>query len=256
MNIKLTIPALMLVVGLSCPGLALSAGLGDTLKGMLDGIGKDSVSPEVKALSDADVSAGLREALSVGVQKAVKQLGQPDGFLNNDQVRITMPTALKPVEQGLKLAGYGALSDELITSMNRAAEAAVPKAAPIFSDAVKNMSAKDVKAILSGPEDAATKYFRSQTEDSLKKSMLPVVQQATGKVALMESYKKLMAKAGGSKLGGLVSGSKALDLDQYVMQKSLDGLFLKIAEEEKAIRTNPAARGTELLKKVFGAVKP
>lgn len=256
MRKKMTVPALMLVVlGLSLPGAAMSAGWGDTLKGVLGGAGKDAVSPQVNALSDTDVANGLREALKSGVQKAVKQLGKPDGFLNDELVRIPMPAMLRPVEQGLRVAGYGALSDEFITSMNRAAEAAVPKSATIFADAVKNMSAKDVKAILSGPDDAATKYFREQTEKSLTKLMLPVVQQATGKVALTESYKKMMAKAAGGKLGGLLS-SKGLDIDQYVTEKSLDGLFLKIAEEEKAIRTNPAARGTDLLKKVFGAVNP
>ncbi len=242
------------VAGMVFTGPAIAAGWLDTLKGLFGGTEQDSAPATTSGLSEIDVSRGLKEALSMGAQKAIALLGQNGGFLNDAQVRIPMPGALSTIEKVLRQTGQSQIADEFIATMNSAAEQAVPQAASIMGEAVKNMSVQDAAGILSGPEDAATRYFRDHTQDSLTTAMLPIVQQATGKVGLTASYKQLIDSAGGM-LGGLVD-MQSLDIDQYVTQKSLDGLFLKIAAEEKNIRANPAARTTELLKKVFEAAKP
>ncbi len=252
---RLVMLAVMLTVaGLMLAGTAISAGLQDTVKGFFGGADKSRASIATSALSEADMSGGLKEALSVGVKKAIELLGQDGGFLHDKQVRIPMPGALSSVEKLLRQTGQKKVADEFIATLNHAAEQAVPQAAGIMGDAVKQMSVQDAKTILSGPDDAATRYFRDQTQGSLSMAMLPIVQQATGKVGLTKSYKKLVDSTGGM-MGGLVD-KKSLDLDHYVTQKTLDGLFLKIAAEEKNIRANPTARTTDLLKKIFGAVKP
>lgn len=213
------------------------------------------------ALSQSDVAAGLKEALAKGVERAVASLGRADGFLTNLNVKIPMPEKLRTAEKTLRTVGQDKMADDFIGSMNHAAEQAVPVAASVFSDAIKQMSLEDARSILSGTNNAATQFFRRTTETNLYGQFLPIVQKATDQVGVTTQYKQMMAKVGsGGVLGGLFGGKAKstmaeADLDAYVTTKALDGLFLMVAEEEKRIRENPAARTTELLQKVFGAAK-
>jgi hypothetical protein len=230
----------------------LHAGLSDYLDKLKGGMtGSDAGSSVTAgALSNDEMIAGLKEALGQGTQYAVEQLGQEGGFLDNARVRIPMPKSLAWVEKSLRTLRQDRLADEFVASMNHAAERAVPEAAAIFRDAIQQMSLEDARGILSGPDDAATRYFRETTSDALTARMRPIVEEATARAGVTSSYKNMMAKAGG--LGGLLS-NEATDLDGYVTEKTLDGLFLMVAEEERRIRQNPLARSTELLKKVFGS---
>ncbi|MGB5305867.1 MAG: DUF4197 domain-containing protein, partial [Gammaproteobacteria bacterium] len=198
-----------------------------------------------------EMVSGLKEALQKGTQFAVDNLGQEGGFLNNAKVRIPMPDSLSWVEKTLRTLRQDKLADEFVTSLNHAAEQAVPEAAAIFGDAISAMSLDDARAILSGPDDAATQYFRTHTEAALTEKMRPIVTEATAKAGVTASYKSMMSRAGS--LTSLLS-SDTTDLDGYVTGKTLDGLFLMVAEEEQRIRENPLARSTDLLKKVFGSV--
>ena len=213
----------------------------------------------VSDLSQDQVVSGLKEALGKGVEHAVAFLGRTNGFLTNLNVKIIMPAKLQSVEKGLRLAGQGELADEFITSMNRAAEQAVPTAASVFGDSIRQMSIADAKSILSGPNDAATQFFRRTTQTNLHAKFYPLVQKATDEVGVTARYKQMMGKfAGGDSLGGLFGGKspvkfEAADIDSYVTDKAMDGLFRVVADEEKNIRANPAARTTELLQQVFGA---
>ena len=202
------------------------------------------------SLTDGEMISGLKEALSKGTQFAIDNLGQEGGFLDNAAVKIPMPESLSWVESSLRTLRQDELADEFIATMNHAAEQAVPEAADLFGEAISNMSVEDAKGILTGPDDSATQYFRANTEDALTERMRPIVEQATAKAGVTSAYKSMTAQAGG--LTGML-GTEATDLDGYVTGKTLDGLFLMIAEEEKKIRENPMARSTDLLKKVFGA---
>jgi len=201
-------------------------------------------------LTNSEMITALKEALDKGTRFAVDSLGREGGFLDNSQVRIPMPESLSWVEKSLRSLGQDQLADEFVTTMNRAAEQAVPKAAAIFGEAIQSMSMEDAKAILSGPDDAATSYFRAHTEAALSEKMRPIVTQATEKAGVTSTYKRMMENTGG--FTSFIS-SDAKDVDGYVTGKTLDGLFLMIAEEEKKIRENPLARSTDLMKKVFGA---
>ncbi|MDP2169737.1 MAG: DUF4197 domain-containing protein [Rhodocyclaceae bacterium] len=202
-------------------------------------------------LSSQDAGAGLKEALTQGAGKAVALLGRTDGFLGNPKVKIPLPDSVQQVEGVLRMFGMGRQADELITSMNRAAEAAVPQARALLVNAVKQMSVEDAKAILSGGDDAGTQYFRGKTAEPLTRQFLPIVKQAMAKVKLAEQYEKFASK--GAKYG-LVK-EEDIHLENYVTAKTLDGLYLMIAEEEKAIRTNPLGAAGNLAKKVFGALQ-
>ena len=205
------------------------------------------------ALSNSEIVSGLKEALAVGVEKSITTLGRTDGFLSDKLVRIAMPDTLKTVANLARQAGQGQYVDEFDTTLNRAAEKAVPEAASILGDAIRTMTVEDATAILNGPSDAATQYFRRVSEKQLTEKFLPHVAQATDEVGVTSAYKRLM-KQGGGMLGGFL-GADSLDLDKYVTNKAMDGLFTYIALEEKQIRENPTARTTELLKKVFSAAK-
>ena len=194
--------------------------------------------------------SGLKQALEKGTQFAVDSLGKNGGFLDNSAVKIPMPDSLSWVEKSLRTLHQDELADEFIDTMNHAAEQAVPEAAAIFGSAIQNMSVEDAQGILAGPDDAATQYFRTNTEAALTEKMRPIVEVATARAGVTSAYKNMTARAGG--MTSLLSGD-ATDLDSYVTGKTLDGLFLMIAEEEKKIRENPLARSTDLLKKVFGA---
>jgi hypothetical protein len=204
---------------------------------------------EVSDLSNAEASKGLKEALIQGASKAVQQLGTTDGFYGNSEVKIPLPEPLKKAEKAIRMLGMGKQADELVLKMNRAAEAAVPEAKILLIDSVKKMSLADAKGILSGPDDAATQYFKRTTSEALTNRFLPVVQKATQYVRLAQQYNKFAEM--GSRYG-LVKKDQ-VNLEQYVTQKTLDGVYLMIAKEEAAIRQDPIGQGTRLLRKVFGA---
>lgn len=204
------------------------------------------------SLSEEQITQGLKEALAKGVQNSITNLGRSGGYLSNLNVRIPMPEKLAKIERTARMLKQDHLADEFIATMNRAAEAAVPEAAAVFSDAIRNMTLEDARALVKGPEDAATQYFKKTGEARIQEKMLPIVKQATDKAGVTASYKKLTANAAPA-LSFLGGSSTDLDVDRYVAQKASDGLFKMIAEEEKRIRQNPAARTTDLLKKVFGA---
>jgi len=201
-------------------------------------------------LTDKDASGGLKDALVQGAGKAVGQLGADGGFLNNPKVKIGLPDSIAPLEGVLRTMGRGKDVDALIATMNKAAEQAVPKAKVLLVDAVKKMSVEDAKKILTGGDDSATQYFKEKTSAQLAESFLPTVKETTDKLALSAQYNKLASKASQF---GLVKGDE-LKIENYVTRKALDGLYLMIAEEEKAIRKDPVGAATGLAKKVFGAL--
>lgn len=241
--------------------LAVSAAQADWRD--LLGLGRRSATNQVSnpgglnSLTDEQVALGLKEALGKGLQTAVQQLGREGGFLTNVAVKIPMPPQLRRVESTLRSLKQDQLADQFVAAMNRAAERAVPEATAVFSDALKNMTVMDAKDILTGPDDAATRYFRRQTETNLTARFLPIVQKATGEAGVTQSYKQLTAAVQQNQLLGALAGAyldpKSLDLDRYVTEKSLDGLFRVVAQEEKRIRENPLARTSLLLERVFGA---
>jgi Protein of unknown function (DUF4197) len=201
-------------------------------------------------LSNRDAVAGLREALASGAQAAVGRLGVENGFFGDERVRILMPESFKRAENLMRRLGMGKHADELIVRMNRAAEAAVPEAKAVLLDAVKRMSVEDAKGILSGGEDAATRYFRRTMSDPLAQRFLPIVAKAMEKVELAESYDRFASR--GARLG-LVRKEDA-NLEEYITRRALDGLFLVIAEEEKRIRRDPMKEASSILRRVFGAL--
>ncbi len=204
----------------------------------------------VSDLSNAEASGGLKEALTQGIGKAISSLGATDGFLGNKEVKIPLPKSLKKIEKGMKLMGMGKQSDELVLKMNRAAEAAVPEAKALLVDSVKKMTLADAKAILTGPDDAATQYFKKTTSAQMAEKFLPIVKKATENVQLAESYNKYAEM--GSKFG--VVKKEDAKIEQYVTNKALDGVYLMIAKEEVAIRKDPVGQASSLIKKVFGAI--
>jgi hypothetical protein len=213
----------------------------------------------LSSLPEDQVAGGLKEALSIGVSNAVASLGHSDGFLTNLEVKIPMPGKLQTVEKALRMAGENQIADDFVGSMNHAAEQAVPVAAGVFGDAIGQMSIADAKQILAGPDDAATQYFKRTTQSNLFAKFYPVVQKATDSVGVTAEYKAMMAKfTSANSLGSFFGKSSAVnldaaDIDTYVTGKALDGLFKMVADEEKSIRANPAARTTELLQKVFSS---
>ena len=200
-------------------------------------------------LSNTEASGGLKEALIQGANKAVSQLSATDGFFGNKEVKIPLPDSLKKAEKTMRMFGMGKQADELVLKMNRAAEAAVPEAKVLLVDAVKKMSVADAKAILSGGDDAATQYFKKTTSAPMAQRFLPIVKQATENVQLAQQYNKFAEM--GTKYG--VVKKEQANLEQYVTQKTLDGVYLMMAKEEAAIRKDPVGQASKLLKKVFGA---
>ncbi len=201
-------------------------------------------------ITDSEATKGLREALVQASGAAVSKLGVTDGFLGNPKVRIPLPDSLKKADKLMRRFGMGKQADELVTRMNRAAEAAVPEAKTLLVDAVKKMSVQDAKNVLTGGDDAATQYFRKTTSGPLAEKFLPIVQKATADVQLAQQYNKFAET--GARFG--LVGKEQANLEQYVTQKALDGLYLMMAEEEKAIRQNPVGAASSIVKKVFGAL--
>ena len=205
---------------------------------------------DLSSLTNKDAGRGLKEALIQGADVAVGKLSAENGFLGNEKVKIPLPPALNRAEKLLRQLGMGKQADQLVTTMNRAAESAVAEAKPILVDSIKKMSLTDAKSILTGPEDAATQYFRKTAGAAISAKFKPKVAAATRKVKLAEDYDRF---AGQAAQFGLIQKEDA-NLDDYVTRKATDGLFLMIAEQEKAIRSDPLGQTSKLLKTVFGAL--
>ncbi|MES2951901.1 MAG: DUF4197 domain-containing protein [Pseudomonadota bacterium] len=206
---------------------------------------------DLSTISNTDATKGLKEALEKGALSAIGTLGAQDGFLGNERVRINLPGALNDAANLMRRFGQGGQIDELVTAMNRGAEAAVPMARDLLVKAVQTMSVTDAKGILTGGDTAVTGFFASKTRPGLATTFLPIVNRATEKVGLAGKYNDVAGKA--SELGLLKK--EDANIQQYVTTKTLDGLFFMISEEEKKIRQNPVAYGSAILTKVFGALK-
>jgi len=215
------------------------------------GLGAWSVSARAATLTEGDAVSGIRAALERGAVAAVGSLGRADGFLGNPRVRIPLPGVLNDAARLLRVTGQGKRVDALETAMNRAAEAAVPKAKTLLVGAVKAMSVEDARQILTGAEDSVTRFFIGKTREPLGIEFLPIVTQATEKVSLAAKYNAVAGRAAGF---GLLKKEDA-NIERYVTERALDGLYLMIAEEEKKIRADPVATGSAILKKVFGSLK-
>jgi hypothetical protein len=223
----------------------------DTLKGVVEGA-KEAVGPAGPSgaqggLGADEIGQGLREALRIGAEKATSRASAVGGFLENPQIRIPLPGRLQKVGDMLRTLGMGSQVTAFEETMNRAAEKAAAKAFPIFGDAVAKLTFADVQKIWKGGDTAATDYLQKTTRDKLYKEFRPVVHDAAQSVGVTRSYEEL---TGRPEVAAFASGGD-LDLDHYVTDKALDGLFTLVGEEEKQIRTNPIARTTDLLKKVF-----
>lgn len=227
------------------------AGLRDWL-GTLTESGKSTArsSTTASALTSEEIVRGLKDALSKGARYAVDELDKPDGFLSRAEVRIPMPQPMQRTAKLLRKLGQDKYANEFVATMNHAAEKAVMDASPIFADAIREMTVDDAIKILHGPQDAATRYFRQHTQAKLTVKMSPVVRSATNKAGVTSAYKRMVGRLGPAQN---LLGNNMRDIDGYITDKTLDGLFLMMAKEEKNIRENPVARTTDLLKKVFGA---
>jgi hypothetical protein len=213
---------------------------------LLEGFGKSA--PERSALTVGEIGAGLKEALRVGTDRVVGQLGRSDGFNLDPQVRIPLPESLKGVQSFLSKVGMSSLLDDLELRLNRAAEAATPKAKKLFWDAIEQMTLEDIRGIYEGPEDAATRYFQKKMSAPLAEEMRPIVEQSLADVGAIKAYDDVM---GQYRSMPFVPDVKA-DLTRHVIDGGLSGIFYYLAREEAAIRKDPLKRTTDLLKRVFG----
>lgn len=204
-------------------------------------------------VSNNDISAGLKEAIIVGVRYAVDDLGQENGFLDNPRVKIPLPDGLRKMESTLRFLGQSRRVDEFVESMNHAAENAVPVATDVFIDSIRRMTFNNARQILfSGQDDAATQFFQRTSEERLRQEFRPIVKDFTEQVGVTQKYKQLIGRYG---MFGRAFGQDASDIDGYVTQKALDGLFMLIADEERKIRRDPIGRTTSLLRTVFGILR-
>ena len=223
-----------------------------SLEGLVPGLGTSpkpaAAQTGAGAPDDATSASGIKEALAVGTENAVKNLSRANGYFGNQAVKILLPPSMQKVGNMARAVGFQKQVDEFVLSMNQAAEAAAPVAAQYFSDAIREMTLDDARAILTGGNTAATDFFRSKTRDKLYAAFKPTVSQKVGEVGTTRAYQELVGQVQTLPM----MGKQSLDLDDYVTNKALDGLFYMVGEEEKKIRTNPAARTTELLKSVFG----
>ena len=204
--------------------------------------------PAPAGLTQDQIAAGLKEALRIGTEHTTALTGKPDGYYRNPSIRIPMPDQLRAFEKGLRVFGFGPQVDEFVLSMNRAAEQAAPQTTEIFIGAIAHMTIADARQILSGPDTAATEYFKAKSSAQLTAAFRPHVERAMNQVGVTRQYKDLMQHFKTITF----PKTELVDLDQYVVGKGLEGLFLILGQEEQAIRTNPAARVTDLLKQVFG----
>lgn len=206
---------------------------------------------QLQSITNTEAVNGLKQALTDGSAAAVAKLGVENGFFGDPKVKIPLPPSLQKVEGALRFAGMQRQADELVLSMNRAAEAAVTEAKPFLIDAVKKMSVKDAKGILSGGDTAATEYFRRTTQVQLTQRFTPIVKQATDRVGLAQQYNQL---AGQGAMFGLIEQDQAT-IEGYVTRKTLDGLYFMIGEQEKAFRRNPVGATSDIVRKVFGTLR-
>jgi Protein of unknown function (DUF4197) len=202
-------------------------------------------------LSNREAGAGLKAALEKGSSAAIAKLGVENGFLNNEKVKIPLPGLLEQARPLLSMAGKGQQLDELVLSMNHAAESAVPMAKPLLMQAIRSMSVSDAKNILTGGETSVTEFFKEKTAAPLSKKFLPVVKKVTDRTHVSSQYNSVMKQA--SQLG--VVPEQNATVEAYVTQRALDGLFLMIGEEEKNIRHDPIGTGSAIIGKVFGGLK-
>ena len=236
----------MLAVGLA--PRRTSAQLDELLKQLPQLPGSTGGSASGGSLGNVKIGQALKQALQVGTENAVKLTGRTDGYFKNEAIKILMPEKLRAFERGLRAVGYDREIDDFILRMNRAAEQAAPSAKKIFWDAIGAMTIDDARGILDGPGTAATDYFKSKTTGELTTSFSPIVHQSMSNVGVTTQYEDLFGRA--QRLPFL--NLDAFDLDQYVVGRALEGLFHMVGEEEKSIRTSPAARVTDLLRDVFG----
>ena len=201
-------------------------------------------------LTNQDATRGIKGALSEGAASAIGKLGVPGGFLNNPKVKIPLPPALEEVAKGMRMMGRGKEADELVETMNHAAEQAVPEAKPLMIAAVKSMSVEDAKKILTGGDNSVTEFFKAKTQAPLAVKFLPIVKRSTDRLGLAQKYDQFAGQAGKF---GLIKGDAA-NIEQYVTDKALDGLYLMIGEEERALRQHPAQAASSIVAKVFGAL--
>lgn len=232
--------ALLALTGAGCAQLGIDPGALDPILGATRGAGP--------GLDESTVVSGLKEALRVGTERSVSRTSREGGFLDDPLLRIALPEELEGVARGLRAVGMGAQVDALEVTMNRAAETASAEAKAVFWQAVGQMSISNAYGILNGPPDAATTYFRDRTEGTLRERFSPIVERAMQEVGLYRAYDALLSRYSALSL----LGSPTVELDRYVTDETLDGLFLVLAQEEERIRTDPVARSTELLRKVFG----
>ena len=229
--------ALGIMAALSAPAPAAAGG-----QGALPQIGGIL---ERATAQESRIASGLREALTIGAENAVASTGRLDGFFANEAIKILMPDRLRRVETALRAVGYGPKVDEFVLAMNRAAESAAASARPIFWDAIKTITIEDARTILTGGETAATEYFRGRTEEDLAAAFRPVVERATDEFGVTRQYKDLVQSMP-------FAAGAVPDIDEYVVGKTLDGLFYVLGQEEAKIRKDPAARVTAILREVFG----
>lgn len=222
--------------------------------GFLDRFSREILPPagQKNSTDNGTVVSGLKEALAIGTERAVSTVSKPDGYFGNQMIKILLPERLQQAANLLAKVGYQKQVDDLVLSMNRAAEKAAPTAVSFFGDAIRAMTLEDAKGILGGGDTAATEFFEKKTRDRLFETFKPVVVKNMEQVGAARAYKEMLGRYEALPLASL-TGKPAMDLDSYVTNKSLDGLFKMVGEEEKKIRSNPAARTTDLLKKVFGA---
>ncbi|MDZ7804856.1 DUF4197 domain-containing protein [Thiohalophilus sp.] len=203
---------------------------------------------QYRPLTEQEIAAGLKEALKVGTERVVDQVGQQGGYYQDRAIHIPLPAKLQPVQETLMKVGLGHYLAELEQRMNRAAEVAAPKAKALFIDAIRQMSWQDVKQIYNGPNDAATRYFQNRMTPQLKRMMRPVIDDTLSQVGVVQTYDKVMDRYRAIPLAPELN----FDLSSYVMQHGIDGMFYYLAKEEAAIRQDPAKRTTEILQRVFG----
>lgn len=199
-------------------------------------------------LSENRIIAGLKEALNIGTGNAINLTGRLDGFFRNAAIKILIPRQLNTLARGLRAVGMGDKVDEFEMSMNRAAEKTAPQARKIFVNAIKQMTFNDARRILTGGDTAATEFFREKTSDDIARAMRPIIGKAMNDVGATRQYKDLVDQFRQIPF----ARTQSLDIDDYVVDKTLDGIFYMVGEEEKKIRKNPAARVTSILREVFG----
>jgi hypothetical protein len=239
-------PLRIVTVVAAVTALLLAASAHAQLDKLLKGLGSGQGTLGA-GLPDAKIDAGLKEALQVATEKTVSLTGKTDGYFANQAIKILMPERLRSFESGLRTVGYGPQIDELVLGMNRAAEGAAPQAKQIFSNAIGAMTFDDARKILNGGDTAATQYFKDKTTPQLTTAFRPVVERSMNQVGVSRQYKDLVSRFEAIPF----AKSQTFDLDGYVVDKGLSGLFTVLGEQEKQIRTNPTARATDLLKEVF-----